>query len=327
MPELYIYIFFAFLLFITEIFYFKLANHFNIIDHPNERSSHTALTLRGGGIIFPIAILLYSAYFGFQYPYFICGLFLISFISFWDDLHTISNKVRLFLHLVSVSLLFVELAIINYPVWIICLSYILIIGTINAYNFMDGINGITGLYSLGSFITLYFLNNSWHFTSKDLLLIIILALLVFLFFNFRKKAKCFAGDVGSVSISFILLFIMGLLIIKTSQFLYILFLAVYGIDTVLTIVKRLLNRENIFEAHRSHVYQILSNERKQPQLIISSAYTFLQFLINILIIYIISLNFNVWLQALFAFGLLSLLSFFYISIHALSFQTNKKIHA
>ncbi|MGB4774736.1 MAG: glycosyltransferase family 4 protein [Daejeonella sp.] len=327
MPELYTYIFFVFLLFITELFYFKLAEHFNIIDHPNDRSSHTTLTLRGGGIIFPIAILLYSAYFGFQYPYFICGLFLISFISFWDDLHTISNKIRLFLHLVSVSLLFVELGILNYPVWIICLSYILIIGTINAYNFMDGINGITGLYSLTAFITLYFLNNSLHFISNDLVIIIILALLVFLFFNFRTKAKCFAGDVGSVSISFILLFAIGLLMIRTGQLLYILFLAVYGVDTVLTILKRLLNKENIFEAHRSHAYQILSNERKKPQLMVSFAYAFLQLLINALIIYILKFDSNIWGQLLFAFGLLFLLSFFYISIHILSSQTNKKIHA
>jgi len=272
-------------LFALEIFYFKIADHFNIIDKPNHRSSHTTVTIRGGGIIFTIAALIFFFTFGFQYPYFILGLFLISLISFLDDIFTLNNKIRLSIHLFAVILMFYQWQLFSLNWYWIPVALIFVIGTINAYNFMDGINGITGGYSLLAIATLYYINEQVvSFTSSDLLIIVGLSLLVFNFFNFRKKAKCFAGDVGSVSIAFIIVFLIGLLVIQTQNFNYILLLLFYGLDAVTTIVFRVIRKENIFEAHRSHFYQFLSNEKKWPHLVVVSIYILIQLIINVLLI-------------------------------------------
>lgn len=273
-------------LIVLEIGYFKIADRFNIIDKPNHRSSHTSVTIRGGGIIFTISALIFFIFFGQQYPFFILGLFLISLISFLDDILTLNNKVRLLVHLISVLLMFYQWQLFNLPLFWIPIALIFVIGTINAYNFMDGINGITGGYSFLVIATLYYLNeNVVVFTSSELLVTIGLSLLVFNFFNFRKKAKCFAGDVGSVSIAFIIVFLIGQLIIKTSNFNYILLILFYGLDTVTTILFRLFRKENIFEAHRSHFYQFLSNEKKWSHLWVVMIYMIIQLLINLIIIF------------------------------------------
>jgi len=272
-------------LFFLEIFYFKIADHFNIIDKPNARSSHQAITLRGGGIIFTLAAIIFFFAFGFKYPYFIFGLFLISLISFLDDIFTLNNKVRLSIHLLSVILMFYQWQLFSLSWYWIPVALIFVIGTINAYNFMDGINGITGGYSLLAIATLYYINDQIiSFTSSDLLITVGLSLLVFNFFNFREKARCFAGDVGSVSIAFIIVFLIGQLVIQTKNINYILLLLFYGIDAVTTIVFRVIRKENIFEAHRSHFYQFLSNEKKWPHLVVVSIYILIQLIINIVLI-------------------------------------------
>jgi len=272
------------------LFYFRLAVQFKIIDKPNQRSSHSRITIRGAGIIFPIAILLQALFSGFQYPLFTSGLLLISIVSFYDDLRPLSNKIRLLVHLLSVSLLFVQAGLLAYPVWIIIPVYILVIGAINAYNFMDGINGITGAYSFITILSLYFINETKiSFVFSEWLIIVAISLLVFNFFNFRKKAKCFAGDVGSVSMAFIIIFFLLLLILKTEDLKYIGLLLFYGLDAVSTIIFRLIRRENIFEAHRSHFYQYLANVKGWPHLRVSALYMVLQLLVNVLIVYS---NFN-----------------------------------
>jgi UDP-N-acetylmuramyl pentapeptide phosphotransferase/UDP-N-acetylglucosamine-1-phosphate transferase len=268
------------------LFYFRTAMKFGIIDTPNHRSSHSHATIRGGGIIFPIAIFLQALFTGFDYPLFSIGLFLISAISFYDDLRPLSSKIRLLVHLIAVSLLFAQADLLTYTVWIIIPAYILVIGTINAYNFMDGINGITGAYSLITILSLYFINESGiQFVSNELLIITVLALLVFNCFNFRKKAKCFAGDVGSVSMAFIIIFFILLIILKTEDLKYIGLLLFYGLDTVSTIIFRLIRRENIFEAHRSHFYQYLANVIGWQHLWISTLYMIVQLMVNLLIFY------------------------------------------
>jgi UDP-N-acetylmuramyl pentapeptide phosphotransferase/UDP-N-acetylglucosamine-1-phosphate transferase len=268
------------------LFYFRLAVQFKIIDKPNQRSSHSRITIRGGGIIFPIAILLQALFNGFQYPLFTSGLLLISIVSFYDDLRPLSNKIRLLIHLIAVSLLFMQTDLLTYPVWIIILVYILVIGTINAYNFMDGINGINGAYSLITILSLYFINEDHHsFVQSEWLNITALSLLVFNFFNFRKKAKCFAGDVGSVSMAFIIIFFLLQLILKTGDLKYIGFLLVYGIDSISTILFRLIRKENIFEAHRTHFYQYLTNVKSLPHLVVSALYMIVQLIVNLLIFY------------------------------------------
>ncbi|RAJ33453.1 MraY family glycosyltransferase [Pedobacter cryoconitis] len=274
------------ILFILELIYFGIANKFNIIDQPNHRSSHINITLRGGGIIFAISLFLYPFYFGFEYKYFLLGLVIISLISFVDDIKPVSNKLRVLFHLVGVALMFSQLDLFNLPVYWIILTLILVIGSINAINFMDGINGITGSYALITLFTLLYVNSyMMEFVNSNLLITSIISVVVFNFFNFRKKAKCFAGDVGSVSIAFIILFFLLQLIIKTENFSYLLFLLLYGLDAVTTIFFRLVRKENIFDAHRSHFYQYLANERKIPHLAVSILYAIIQVVINTIIIF------------------------------------------
>lgn len=275
-------------LFALELVYFKIADHFNIIDKPNARSSHNTITLRGGGIIFIIAGIIFYLFAGFSYPYFILGLLAIGTISFLDDILTLNNKVRLAVHLFSVLLMFYQWDLFVFPWYWLIIAGIFVIGTINAYNFMDGINGITGGYSLVTILSLFYINNEVvEFTSNDLLIIVGSSLLVFNFFNFRKKAKCFAGDVGSVSIAFIVVFLLGQLILISGNFAYILLLLFYGLDTATTVFFRKVRKENIFEAHRSHFYQYLANQLKWNHLLVSGIYMFVQLLINGIIIFVI----------------------------------------
>ena len=269
------------LLFALELIYFKIAGHFNIIDKPNQRSSHTSITLRGGGIIFLFGAWLYAAFFGFQYPWFLLGLSLIAVISFIDDVHSVSNKYRIIVHFTSMLFMFYQWGIFTESRWWIALiALIVCTGIINAYNFMDGINGITGGYSLAVLIPLAVINYHTAFIDMNLIWASIVSVIIFCFFNFRKKAKCFAGDVGAVSIAFLILFILGDLIITTGNLWYILLLSVYGVDSVLTICHRIILHENIFDAHRKHAYQLMANELKMPHIFVASFYMVLQLAIS-----------------------------------------------
>lgn len=279
------YIFTVILLFVLELLYFKVADKFNIIDKPNQRSSHSKITLRGGGIIFYIAILIFFIQSGFSYPWFMLGLTLMATISFLDDILEISTRLRLAIHFTSVLLLAFQLGIFSPPWYYIIVTFVIVVGVINAYNFMDGINGITALYSLVVCGLLYYVNQTVQFIAQDFLIYTLMGILVFAFFNFRNKAKCFAGDVGSVGIAYILLFALGTLIFKTGDFIYILFLAVYGVDAVWSIVRRLYLGENIMEGHRTHLYQYLANEAGYNRLLISGMYGALQLILGIAVIY------------------------------------------
>ncbi|MHB9142877.1 MAG: MraY family glycosyltransferase [Paludibacter sp.] len=271
------YIFLLLTLFGAELAYFHIADHFNIIDKPNERSSHTRITLRGGGIVFYIGILLYFILEGFQYPWFFIGLSLITLVSFVDDIKPQSNKLRLLIHFAAMVLLFYQWGLFHLS-W----YHTIIAVVLNAYNFMDGINGITAGYSLVVTGILCYINlYQVSFVDKKFIYIFILALIVFGFFNFRTKARCFAGDVGAISAAFIIVFLLGLLIMKTGDYSYIILLVVYGVDTILTIIHRMILKENIFLAHRKHVYQIMANELKIPHLLVSLFYALLQLIIVI----------------------------------------------
>lgn len=287
------YLIILILLFLTEFFYFRIADKFNIIDKPNERSSHTRITLRGGGIIFYFGALAFFLTNHLEYPWFILGLTLITFISFADDIHSISQGKRLLFHFSAMALMFYQWGLFALPWWTIIVALIVCTGIINAYNFMDGINGITGGYSLVVLGALAYINRFiTPFVEQEMIWIMIFAVLVFNFFNFRKKAKCFAGDAGSVSISFILLFLIGKLILTGNDFSYIILLAVYGVDSVLTIIHRLMLHENIGLPHRKHLYQLMANELKVPHVVVSLVYMVVQAII--LIGYFMSAPYHYW---------------------------------
>ena len=301
------YIIILVLLFVAELFYFRVADKFNIIDKPNERSSHSRITLRGGGIIFYFGALAYFLSNHWEYPWFMLALTLITFISFVDDIRSTSQSLRLVFHFTAMAFMFYQWGLFSLSWWWIIIALIICTGIINAYNFMDGINGITGGYSLVILGALAYINSEiTMFVEPALINTVLCSVLVFCFFNFRKKAKCFAGDVGSVSIAFILLFLIGRLIVKTEDFSWIILLSVYGVDSVLTIIHRLMLHENIGLPHRKHMYQLMANELKMSHVVVSFIYMVVQAIV--IVGYIMCLNYGYW----YLFGTVLLLSLLYI---------------
>jgi UDP-N-acetylmuramyl pentapeptide phosphotransferase/UDP-N-acetylglucosamine-1-phosphate transferase len=287
------------ILLVIELAYFKIADKFNIIDKPNARSSHSTIVLRGGGIIFTLSTVAWVGLQGahgdwqavLNYLPFLCGLFLIAGVSFVDDIKSLPDSVRLVAQFVAMGLMFYNLGIMHVELWwAVILALIVCVGATNIINFMDGINGITAGYSLAVLLPLFILNNTMSepFILNSFLGIVILGVLVFCIFNFRPKgkAKCFAGDVGSIGIAFILLFSLGSLIVKTGDITWLIFLLVYGVDGCFTICHRIMLHENLGEAHRKHAYQLMANELKIGHVKVSMIYMALQLIVSLGFIYL-----------------------------------------
>jgi len=302
------YLIIAAILVVAELVYFRIADRFNIIDKPNERSSHTKVVIRGGGVIFAVGLWVWSAFFGFQYPWLLVAVTLAAGISFVDDIHSLPDSVRLVVQFMAMGLMFLQIvqslgfAGEEFAWWVWTLigiaALIVCVGATNIYNFMDGINGITAGYSLAVLVPLLLVDSSelkvysqlkaGEFIEPSLIVVIILAVLVFSFFNFRpkNKAKCFAGDVGSVGMAFILLFLIGCLIMKTRDITWLIFLLVYGVDGCCTIAHRIMLHENLGEAHRKHAYQLMANELGMSHVAVSLLYMALQLVISLGFIYL-----------------------------------------
>jgi UDP-N-acetylmuramyl pentapeptide phosphotransferase/UDP-N-acetylglucosamine-1-phosphate transferase len=277
------YIIITLVLFSLELIYFRIADKYNIIDKPNHRSSHSSITLRGGGIIFPIAILMafLLGYVGWTVT---LAVILVAIVSFIDDIKPLSPLPRFGSHILAVLLIAYDLHLFQEVFWALPLVMILLIGWINAFNFMDGINGIAVLYALVAIASFSVL--PIHVSSLPLLITMGLSCLVFGFFNVRKRAKTFAGDVGSISMAVFLGYFLFKTILETGQIGYMLFFYIYGIDAIITIFYRIKKRENILEPHRSHLYQYLANEWGYSHIVISVIYAVLQLLVNGIIIYL-----------------------------------------
>lgn len=277
------------LLLAAELVYFRIADKFNIIDKPNERSSHSTIVLRGGGIIFLIGAWVWSAFFGFDYPWFLAGLTLVAGVSFVDDIRSLPDSVRLVAQFAAAAMAFYQLGILHWSMWwIVLVALIVYVGATNVINFMDGINGITAGYSLAVLLPLMAVNMDGEYVEQSLILSTVLASLVFCIFNFRPKgkAKCFAGDVGSIGIAFIMLFLLGNVIIKTEDITWLIFLLVYGVDGCLTIVHRIMLHENLGEAHRKHAYQLMANELKIGHVKVALLYMAMQLVVSLGFIYL-----------------------------------------
>lgn len=277
------------LLLAAELVYFRIADKFNIIDKPNERSSHSTIVLRGGGVIFLIGAWVWSAFFGFDYPWFLAGLTLVAGVSFVDDIRSLPDSVRLVAQFAAAAMAFYQLGILHWSMWwIVLVALIVYVGATNVINFMDGINGITAGYSLAVLLPLMAVNMDGGYVEQSLIISTVLASLVFCIFNFRPKgkAKCFAGDVGSIGIAFIMLFLLGNVIIKTEDITWLIFLLVYGVDGCLTIVHRIMLHENLGEAHRKHAYQLMANELKIGHVKVTSLYMVMQLAVSLGFIYL-----------------------------------------
>ena len=286
------YVIIAAILLAAELIYFRIADKCNIIDKPNERSSHSTIVLRGGGIIFLIGVWIWGAFFGLQYPWFLIALTIAAGVSFIDDIHSLPDSLRLVAQFAAMILMFYQLDMLHANLWwAVILALIVCVGASNIINFMDGINGITGAYAMASLIPLYILNNGVDggFVDNSFIITIMLADLVFCYFNFRPrgKAKCFAGDVGSVGVAYILLFMIGCLVMATGDITYLIFLLVYGVDGVMTICHRIMLHENLGQAHRKHAYQLMANELKMSHIAVSLLYACLQLAISLAFIYLV----------------------------------------
>lgn len=284
----YVYIFL--LLLVAELLYFRIAKKCNIIDKPNARSSHSRIVLSGGGVIFVFGLWLWAAFFGAAYPWFLAAVTLIAVVSFLDDVRSLPESVRLVAQFVAMGLMFYQLDMLHWEMWWwVIVALVVCVGASNIINFMDGINGITAGYALASLVPIYLLNRELCFVEQSLVQTVILADVVFCFYNFRPKgkARCFAGDVGSIGIAFILLFLIGRLVIQTFDVTYLIFLLVYGVDGCLTIVHRIMLHENLGEAHRKHAYQLMANELKIGHVKVSLFYMCLQLIVSLGFIFIV----------------------------------------
>jgi UDP-GlcNAc:undecaprenyl-phosphate/decaprenyl-phosphate GlcNAc-1-phosphate transferase len=288
-------------LMVLMLLYFKVAKYFDVVDYPKNRSSHNQPTIRGGGIIFPVAVVLWFIMSGWKEPFAVAGLLLISMISLIDDIKSLPGSVRIVIHFFAIALLFNGILPTIYWYWVAA-ALILTVGWINAFNFMDGINGITAFYSLvslGSFSLLnnakallspFFKNNfpaQWEaFLPTGLVGLLFISVVIFAIFNVRKRAKTFAGDVGSISMAFLQSWMMISLMIATKQAYWILFFAVYGIDAMITILIRIKRKENILKPHRLHLYQLLANEKRWSHLKVSALYALIQLFVNLVTIFL-----------------------------------------
>lgn len=308
-----LYLFVSLVLIITSLLYLKIAKKYNIVDKPNYRSSHNKPIIRGAGILFYIAAVIFFFVSGYKYPYFMLGLSLISIVSYVDDLITLSSKFRLVFQFISIilvtyqSFLFAEMTLLILPFLII-----IGVGFINIYNFMDGINGITGMYSIMVFVSLYVINYFENIIDARLLIFVLISILIFGFFNFRKNARFFCGDIGSISIATIIYYLLLVFIIKLEAPLLVLLVGVYGADSILTILYRKYIKENIMEPHRHHLYQKLTDISGFTHLKISGLYSLVQFMIAVIVLVGYKKGLNT--QLLVFFGVISILVFLYISI-------------
>ncbi|PRX13757.1 UDP-N-acetylmuramyl pentapeptide phosphotransferase/UDP-N-acetylglucosamine-1-phosphate transferase [Nonlabens ulvanivorans] len=291
--HMYNYLIVSLLLIISSLLYIPIAKRFNIVDKPNHRSSHTKVTIRGGGIIFFIGALFFFLTTGLQYPFFFAGLTILAVVSFIDDLISLSALLRFSAQVIACLLLMYQ-SIDDYNLLFLLFLLIAAIAFVNAYNFMDGINGITGIYSIGVLCSLIYVDfYIIDYIEKDLLLYTLISIIIFGYFNFRKKAIFFAGDIGSVTLAFILVFAAYQLLIATDSPYVLLLFIVYGTDSLMTILKRFYLKEKLSEPHRHHIYQQLTDVKKIGHIKISVIYLVLQLIVSSVVITTFSYDLSV----------------------------------
>ncbi len=317
--QIFMYYFILFLLLLAaQLVYFQIAKKFSIIDKPNERSSHTKPTIRGGGVVFVLAVFLAWVMGAATWPLAL-GILLVGVVSMVDDIQPLHQLPRITVHLLATGLLIFDISQGTSLGYWIPVLFFLLIGWTNLFNFMDGINGITVLYALVSLLTFYQLPSLA--SDKELIVLVGMSCVIFAWFNVRKKAKTFAGDVGSISMAMVLGYLMIKVVFITGNPFYLFFFSLYGVDACMTIFVRLAKRENIFQPHRTHLYQYLANEKGFNHLVISFAYAFLQLFINFLWLYAIGLEEIQWVPGLI-FVVILLLFYYFLRKYAKPAEKN-----
>lgn len=276
---IYYYVITTVVLFVAMFAYLKLAPRLSLFDTPNERSSHSTITIRGGGVIFLIALILYLILSAGNNLVIVTLSLLLGVLSFADDLYDLSAKFRLLVHFIAVMSVMSYLGLLTMNWWTPIILFFFI-WMMNAYNFMDGINGITFANTLSHILALMWVSFVAGILEMNLLLMLLTGTLIFGIFNFRNKALCFLGDVGSIPLGFLLVSLTLMVVISTDSIDPLTFFALYMIDSGWTIAQRLWQGENIMKPHRKHLYQVLANEFKIPHLFVSTVYFLIQMCVN-----------------------------------------------
>ncbi|MDP5060843.1 MAG: UDP-GlcNAc--UDP-phosphate GlcNAc-1-phosphate transferase [Maribacter sp.] len=301
------------ILFLCAYLYIKAAQKFGIEDVPNHRSSHSLKTIRGGGILFVISLFIYFFTQSLPLPYLFSAIFLVAVVSFVDDLKTLGTLSRLGAQIIAVVLVFYQLNLFENSIFLIFPLIIFCLGIINIYNFMDGINGITGFYSLVVLLSVLVLNHSFNGIDYQILVFGILGIVVFGFFNFRKKAIFFAGDIGSISIGVFITFLLLLFSFKLNSPVPFMFIAIYLVDGGVTIISRLLKKENILKPHKSHLYQNFVHVKSVNHLTVAVGYAIVQAIVNSIVLLVIHKSLQTQLLATIPLVLLLILSHVYLN--------------
>jgi UDP-N-acetylmuramyl pentapeptide phosphotransferase/UDP-N-acetylglucosamine-1-phosphate transferase len=228
------------------------------LDHPNERSLHDTPVPRSGGIGIMAGIFVAGMLLASQWPLLLACAGLLALLSFLDDLRGLSAAVRLAAHLM-VALAFTLGAFPDLPLLWIAVLVVATVWTINLYNFMDGSDGLAGGMALVGFVT--YGVAAWTAGLPSLALLswsVAASALAFLLFNF-PPARIFMGDVGSVPLGFLAaaLGIEGWHANAWPLWFPVLVFSPFIVDATLTLAKRLLRGERVWEAHREHYYQKL----------------------------------------------------------------------
>ncbi len=296
MKELLYYILVPILFVIYSIAYIWTAKKLNLVDNPVVRSSHISKTITGFGLFTLFGMLIFSIFFPYIInSFFIIGLVMLGVISYLDDIRFVSHFIRLIfqifaLVLMSLELPFTNLMVEKWPIILACVLFGILV--LNAFNFIDGINGMLGLNCLVILLSLWWLNehltdidgNRIEFIKPEFIYTFISGLSVFLFLNLRRKAIVFLGDAGSITLAFIIFYLMILLVFKTGNIAYFLLFSVLGVDTGLTVIYKLILKENIFVPHRDFLFKKLVHVGRIPHVKVSFIYAAVQAFVSIFVI-------------------------------------------
>ncbi|MBL7811697.1 MAG: UDP-GlcNAc--UDP-phosphate GlcNAc-1-phosphate transferase [Bacteroidetes bacterium] len=279
------------------VVFLRLAQKYGLHDHPNGRSSHRQPTVTGMGIIVVLGFLIYLLWQPFELQAnFVIGFLLLTTISFIDDIYFLKHSFRLFFQVLAMAFMVLQLPFQSSGLEAMVLGSAAVIfgvGVLNAYNFMDGVNGMLTLHALLVLGCLLYLNETLtdaagqaiQFTNSNFIIAIIVPMAIFGFFNFRKHALAFIGDVGSIGIAFITVYLMYSLLLHTGNYTYLLLFCIFGADAGLTVIYKLILRENIFVPHRDFLFKKMAHIARVPHLSISIYYFLAQLVINLLVLF------------------------------------------
>lgn len=297
---------------LLEWAFMRLGKKLHIGPTVTDRSSHRTFTPTCGGLIWMLGALCAVFMFGNLQNtstwIFFGGIVVLGLISIVDDIHPLPPIPRLISQFVVMALSFKQLC---YPEAFDIYMIILFcgVGIINAVNFLDGICGMLALYGLvvtGSIMyAVYIYGTPETLWFIPFLSVVLVAQIVFTCFNLRDVI--FAGDVGSITLGYIQVFITISLILVARDASLVIFFIVCISDTGLTTVQRLFFGESILEPHRMNIYQRLTTERGMPHIVVSLIYALLQLLIDALY-FLIPTSMH-WTYLLIVSGLLVVLYF------------------